>query len=551
MSRPRVIVVGGAGVFGSRLVRGLLATTDAEILLAGRDRAKAEATAKETGAAGAIVLDRLRTTPEDISGANLVIDAAGPFQGADFSLARACIAAGADYLDLSDARDFVAAFPSLDAEAKAKGVRAFTGASSTPALSHAALDELTAGWRRIDRLRVGISPANQTPRGRSVIEAALSWAGGPLRVFEGGQWRDRPGWSKGSSHVLPGLGRRRFRLAETPDHDLLVQRYHPTDEALMTFGQELDVIHFGLAGLSWLRRLGLVRDLRFLASPLHAMSEMLLAFGTAAGGMFVEAWGCDAEDKPIRAEWTLVIGDRIGPYVPTIPALAMARRLLSGEPISAGAAPCVGILRLSDMQPDFERHGMATQATTEPAPGPFEMALGPAFETLPAAVKASHRAGPVAHFKGTAKVDGATGLARLPAAVFGLPHASEVSPVYVEKRTIAPGREIWKRAIGKSRFQSEITYKAPGQVSERFGPFTFTLALTTGPEGHIMRITGWRLGPLPLPAFLAPRSLATESQTNTGRFAFDVPISAPLLGRLTRYRGELVVADAIAERKAR
>jgi hypothetical protein len=54
-----------------------------------------------------------------------------------------------------------------------------------------------------------------------------------------------------------------------------------------------------------------------------------------------------------------------------------------------------------------------------------------------------------------------------------------------------------------------------------------------------MRITGWRLGPLPLPAFLAPRSLATESQTNTGRFAYDVPISAPLLGRLTRYRGEL------------
>ncbi|HEV7692650.1 MAG TPA: DUF4166 domain-containing protein [Hyphomonadaceae bacterium] len=539
MSRPRVIVVGGAGVFGSRLVRGLLAATDAEVLVAGRDRAKAKATAKETGSAGAIVLDRLRATPADISGANLVIDAAGPFQGADLSFAWAAIAAGADYLDLSDARDFVVAFPSLDAEAKAKGVRAFTGASSTPALSHAALDEITAGWRRIDRLRVGISPANQTPRGRSVIEAALSWAGGPLRVFEGGQWRERPGWSKGSSHVLPGLGRRRFRLAETPDHDLLVQRYHPTDEALMTFGQELNLIHFGLAGLSWLRRLGVVRDLRFLASPLHAMSEMLLPFGTDAGGMFVEAWGRDADDRPTRAEWTLVIGDRIGPYVPTIPALAMARRLLSGEAILAGAAPCVGILRLSDMQPDFERHGMVTQATTEALPGPFDMALGLAFETLPAAVKTSHRAGPVAHFKGTAKVDGATGLARLPAAIFGLPHAADAAPVHVEKRTTAPGAEIWKRTIGGARFQSEISYKAPGLVSERFGPFTFTLALTAGSDGHIMRITGWRIGPLPLPVFLAPKSLATESQTTAGRFAFDVPISAPLLGRLTRYRGEL------------
>jgi hypothetical protein len=550
MSRPRVIVVGGAGVFGSRLARGLLATTDAEVLIAGRDKAKAEAAVKDTGASGAVVLDRLRATATDLSGANLVIDAAGPFQGADLSLARTSIAAGADYLDLSDARDFVAAFPSLDAEAKAKGVRAFTGASSTPALSHAALDELTAGWRRIDRLRVGISPANQTPRGRSVIEAALSWAGGPLRVFEGGQWRERPGWSKGSSHALPGLGRRRFRLAETPDHDLLVQRYHPTDEALMTFGQELDLIHFGLAGLSWLRRLGLVRDLRFLASPLHAMSEMLLPFGTDAGGMFVEAWGRDAEDKPTRAEWTLVIGDCIGPHVPTLPALAMARRLLSGEAIPTGAAPCVGILRLSDMHPDFHRHGMATASAAESLSGPFEMALGSSFETLPAAVKASHRTGPVAHFSGTAKVDGATGLARLPAFIFGLPHSAPAAPVHVEKRTIAPGREIWKRTIGGARFRSEIRYKAPSQVSERFGPFTFTLALEAGPEAHIMRIAGWRLGPIPLPRFLAPKSLATESQTASSRFAFDVPIEAPLLGRLTRYRGELdqTLADGATER---
>jgi hypothetical protein len=296
-----------------------------------------------------------------------------------------------------------------------------------------------------------------------------------------------------------------------------------------------------------MRRLGLVRDLRFLASPLHAISEMLLPLGSAAGGMFVEACGRDAHDHPTRAEWTLVIGDRIGPYVPTIPALAMARRLLSGEAIPAGAAPCVGILRLSDMQPDFDRHGMMTQATAEALPGPFEMALGAAFEILPAAVKASHRAGPVAHFKGTAKVDGAAGLARLPAAIFGLPHAADAAPVHVEKQTLAPGREIWKRTIGGARFQSEISYKAPGLVSERFGPFTFTLTLEASPEGHIMRITGWRLGPLPLPAFLAPKSLAAESQTTAGRFAFDVPISAPLLGRLTRYRGELDLQTSSAK----
>jgi hypothetical protein len=191
------------------------------------------------------------------------------------------------------------------------------------------------------------------------------------------------------------------------------------------------------------------------------------------------------------------------------------------------------------MQADFDRHGMTTASTIAHLLGPFEMALGPVFETLPEAVKASHRAGPVARLVGTAKVDGPTGFARLPAAIFGLPPSSDAASVAVEKRTIAPGREIWKRTIGKSRFQSELRFKAPGKVTERFGALTFTLAVEADFKGHTMRIIGWRLGPIPLPAFLAPKSLATESQTAAGRFAFDVPISAPLLGRLTRYRGEL------------
>src|SRR5262245_33356573 len=132
MTRHRVIVMGGAGVFGSRLARGLIDTTDAEVLIAGRDLKRAEVAARDLGAAGAISLARTTATPAATAALKprLVIDAAGPFQGANLAFARACIAAGVDYLDLADARDFVAAFPQLDAAARAANVRAFTGASS-------------------------------------------------------------------------------------------------------------------------------------------------------------------------------------------------------------------------------------------------------------------------------------------------------------------------------------------------------------------------------------------------------------------------------------
>jgi saccharopine dehydrogenase-like NADP-dependent oxidoreductase len=43
------------------------------------------------------------------------VDAAGPFQGAEPRVARAAIAAGLHYVDLADARDFVAGFRALDA----------------------------------------------------------------------------------------------------------------------------------------------------------------------------------------------------------------------------------------------------------------------------------------------------------------------------------------------------------------------------------------------------------------------------------------------------
>jgi hypothetical protein len=50
------------------------------------------------------------------SGPHLVIDAAGPFQGSDYRVPSACIAAAIPYLDLADARDFVCGIGALDSE---------------------------------------------------------------------------------------------------------------------------------------------------------------------------------------------------------------------------------------------------------------------------------------------------------------------------------------------------------------------------------------------------------------------------------------------------
>ena len=177
-----------------------------------------------------------------------MIDAAGPFQGSATTLVEACIGAQVDYLDLADGRDWVVGFAErFDAAASAAGVAQVSGASSIPALSHAVLDLLVAGWREVEAIRIGIFPGNRAPRGLSVVEAILSYSGKPVRVFRTGRWDTQWGWG-GLHRVDAGpAGKRWASACDTPEQDLLVARYRPTLSAEFFAGMELSVLHLGLA----------------------------------------------------------------------------------------------------------------------------------------------------------------------------------------------------------------------------------------------------------------------------------------------------------------
>ena len=237
------LVIGGTGSFGRRLVSGLIATSDHEVVIAARDLSRAQALADEMNAgrsasrATATRIDVRTATAEELnsSGAFLVVDAAGPFQTGDYRLARAAIAAKMHYVNLADARD-LAGFTQLDNEAKAAGTTALTGASSTPALSNAVLDRLTKEWREVESIEVAISPGNQAPRGLAVIQSILSYAGRPVKVFLDGGWTARAGWGMTTRKHIRHLGRRWLSLCETPDLDIIVARFAPRRSAIFRAG---------------------------------------------------------------------------------------------------------------------------------------------------------------------------------------------------------------------------------------------------------------------------------------------------------------------------
>ncbi len=272
------------------------------------------------------------------------------------------------YVDLAYARDFVAGFAALDGEARAAGVVALAGASSTPALSHAVLDRLTAGWRYIDTIEIAISPGNRnSPRGLSVIRAILSYAGKPVRVFAGGDWTRQPGWGRPIRRDMPGLGKRWLSLCETPDLDLVPARFAPRQAAIFRAGLELSVMHLGLFLAGLLVQARLLPSLTPFARVLRWLAERAKGFGSDRGGMVVEAAGSDAAGNPVRATWSLVAEAGDGPVIPTLPALAVIRALAEGRLSRPGAGPCVGLLDLDWISREFMPYRISTQLITSPS----------------------------------------------------------------------------------------------------------------------------------------------------------------------------------------
>lgn len=365
-----VLVIGAGGVFGRHLVEGLL-RSGIPVVVAGRRRQRLEALRDEltNSFAGAqvslAVLDTATVEPADLAatGASVVADAAGPFQGAEPRVARAAITAGLHYVDLADGRDFVAAFPKLDAAARAAGVVALTGCSSTPALSQAVLDTLTAGWREVHAVEVAISPGARAPRGLSVMQAILSWLGQPMQVFETGRWQTRQGWSGLYRRDCGSAGPRWLSLCETPDLDLIVERLRPRDSALFLAGLEPGVLHLGawiLARLVALTGLSAVPLAKFLL----AVAKPFSIIGSDRGTLRVEVTGLAGDGRAVRALWLLVAPPGIGPVTPSLPALAAIRAIRAGA-VSPGARPCVGVLSLAALEAEMAVHGLQTSSVAE------------------------------------------------------------------------------------------------------------------------------------------------------------------------------------------
>lgn len=368
----RILVLGGYGLFGSRISRTLACDSGLTIIVAGRDRARAERLVATFDAPGArIETAAIDTTATDFGERlaalrpDLVIDTAGPFQDRDHRVAEAALAIGAHCVDLADGRAFVQGIGTLEERARAANRWVVSGASSVPGLHAAVIDAHLPRFSRLEHVETAIAPGNRTPRGWATTLSILGYVGHPFRILRDGAWRIAHGWQSLKRMKVPGVGARWVARCEVPDLDVLPARYPGLRTLDFRAGLELRRMHFGLWLASWAVRARLLRSMVPLARPLFAMSEFWQDIGSDTGFMQVSMRGLGIDGSPLRLDWTLVAREGDGPQIPATAAIVLARKLARGELPGGGARPCLALFTLEEFMAALD--GFAMTATLREA----------------------------------------------------------------------------------------------------------------------------------------------------------------------------------------
>lgn len=351
----RIVIIGGYGAFGALVSERLAREADLDIVVAGRNDAKARAFAERLGARANArishaVVDAATVSPDLLRamGARIVINASGPFQTQDYTVARAAVAARCHYLDLADARGFVTGIAALDDTARDAGVLVVSGASSVPGLSSAVVRHLADQLAAVHLIDIGISPGNSFNPGEATTASVLSQVGKPFPIRLEGATRTAYGWQNLRRHAFPGLGRRWIGDVSVPDLDLFQSAYPQATTVRFGAGVEVGLFHLSLWALSRLVRAGAVSTLTPLTRPLLGAKRMLSFLGSDEGGMYVSVEGVAAAGGTRRSTWHLIARGDHGRYVPAIASVILARKLARGELARTGAMACFELFMLED-----------------------------------------------------------------------------------------------------------------------------------------------------------------------------------------------------------
>jgi hypothetical protein len=193
--KKRIVVIGAAGQMTSVAVNTLIKHfPEHEFLLTDYNISALQATHDSLAGIAGVDLQSLDLYQSDalaqaVQGADLVINGAGPFHKTAAVVSRACIAAGADYLDIGDDVESTQEAIAMDAMARDAGVALYVGCGASPGITNVIAADLINQLDDIETIEVGWTVGDEGAHriGRAVVEHVVHIGAGECITWRNGK----------------------------------------------------------------------------------------------------------------------------------------------------------------------------------------------------------------------------------------------------------------------------------------------------------------------------------------------------------------------------
>ncbi len=310
----QVLILGGSGRVGARVASDLIAHTDSDITITGRDATKAERMAAFLGPRVRVLrldLEEQTALQQAIAQANLVVHCAGPFHYRDARVLKSCIDQGVPYIDVSDHPSFTRKALDLQAPAQAAGVTAVVNTGIFPGISNSMV---RAGVEQLDQaetIHLSYVVGGSGGAGITVMRTTFLGLQKPFTAWIDGQWQTIKPYSDRETIQFPApYGRQGVYWFDMPETFTLPDTF-PVKSVITKFGTVPDFYNYLTWSVarwwpaSWLRNRAVIE---FLSHVSHWMTQVTDHFSGIGVAIRSEVRG-QLDGKAVRCISTLVHPD--------------------------------------------------------------------------------------------------------------------------------------------------------------------------------------------------------------------------------------------------
>jgi saccharopine dehydrogenase-like NADP-dependent oxidoreductase len=202
-NRSDILIVGGYGVVGRRIAAQLTPLFPGRVVIAGREKRRAEALSHELGHG----TRARRIDVEDLATIGPALDGVGTVMMCvvqrELHLLRSSIASGVAYTDITPRLAFWQTGDEMAAEARRTGARIVLGAGLSPGISNMMAQKLAKTVGRVDRIETSILLSLCDEYGPDSLHHVLDAITQPFNVLEDGHRHDAVPFSDGTRVRFP------------------------------------------------------------------------------------------------------------------------------------------------------------------------------------------------------------------------------------------------------------------------------------------------------------------------------------------------------------